>query len=86
MKGHAMADAAKSFPKGPVKPAPQIAKYPSEDETYVRRLGSAVLSLWPSLPTEIQEKILAEASQVWDREYNVPGLPAKLEAFVKRRR
>jgi hypothetical protein len=34
----------------------------------------------------MQEKILAEANQVWDREYNVPGLHAKLDAYVKRRR
>ena len=81
-----MADQTKPFPHGPAKPAPTIWKYPSEDETFMRRLGSATHALWPSLPPEIQEKLLAEAGQVWDREYNFPNLPAKLQAFVKRRR
>ena len=40
----------------------------------------------PSLPPDVQEKLLAEANVVWDREYNLPNLPAKLQAFVKRRR
>jgi|GEM_PF-731065 hypothetical protein len=65
-------------------PTKRQFKYPSEDETYVRRLGSAVLSVWPSLAPEIQQKILSEATLVWDREYGQSGLPAKLEAFVKR--
>jgi hypothetical protein len=81
-----MADAAKPAPKFAKFGEAKIHKYPSEDETFVRRIGSAVLTLWPSLPPEMQEKILAEANQVWDREYNVPGLHAKLEAYVKRRR
>src|SRR6185437_1034144 len=82
-RGNAMAEPLKNFPQGPVKPAAVIWKYPSEDETYIRRLGSAALSLWAGLPPEIQAKLLTEASQVWDREHNVANLPAKLEAFVK---
>jgi len=82
-----MAEPAKAAPKTPAKSAEsKIFKYPSEEETFVRRLGSAVLMLWTTLPPETQEKLLAEAILVWDREYNVPGLAAKLEAFVKRRR
>lgn len=65
-------------------PSKRQFKYPSEDETLVRRLGSAVLSVWPSLPPEMQQKILSEAVNVWDREYNVGKLPSKLETFVKR--
>jgi len=38
------------------------------------------------LAPEIQARLLTKASQVWDREYNVAYLPAKLEAFVERRR
>jgi len=82
-----MADTAKIAPKGPVKPVETgLHKYPSEDETFMRRLGSAALKLWPTLPPQVQQSLLAEAAEVWDREYNVPGLAAKLEAFVKRRR
>lgn len=65
-------------------PPKKMFKYPSEEETYVRRLGSAVLGVWPMLEPEIQQKILAEANLVWDREYNVGKLPQKLEAFIKR--
>jgi hypothetical protein len=81
-----MAAPLKNFPEGPVKPAPSVWKYPSEDETYIRRLGSATLALWVGFPPELQAKLLAEAGQVWDREYNVPNLPAKLQTFVRRRR
>lgn len=73
---------------GPVKPIPdQIGtgfKYPSEDETYIRRLGSAALVHWSEIPAELRDKILAEASRVWDREYHIPQLLRKLEAFIKR--
>jgi hypothetical protein len=62
----------------------KVFKYPSEDECLVRRLGSGVLSVWASLAPDVQQKILSEANQVWDREYNVTKLPQKLEAFVKR--
>jgi len=65
-------------------PTKRQFKYPSEDETYVRRLGSGVLSVWASLSPELQQKILTEATQVWDREYGQSGLSAKLETFVKR--
>jgi hypothetical protein len=61
-----------------------VFKYPSEDETYVRRLGAALLAQWSTLDPALQEKLLAEANIVWDREYNIPQLAAKLEAFVKR--
>lgn len=77
--------AAKIPPKNPARlPERRTFKYPSEDETFVRRLGSAVLVHWNSLPADAREKILAEAVNVWDREYNIPQLAAKLEAFVKR--
>jgi hypothetical protein len=59
-------------------------KYPSEDEPYVRRLGCSLLVHWSEIPAETREKILAEASLVWDREYHIPQLPRKLETFVKR--
>ncbi|HEY1961971.1 MAG TPA: hypothetical protein VGG69_06110 [Rhizomicrobium sp.] len=59
-------------------------KYPSEDECLVRRLGSAVLASWAALPPDLQERILAEASTAWDREYGVAQLPQKLASFVKR--
>ena len=61
-------------------------KYPSEDEHMVRRLGSALLTLWPTLMPETQQQILNEANLVWDREYGVPGLAGKLETFIKRHR
>jgi hypothetical protein len=59
-------------------------KYPSEDECLVRRLGSAVLASWATLPPDVQERILAEAAIAWDREYGVAQLPQKLASFVKR--
>ena len=62
----------------------KVFKYPSEDEACVRRLGSAVLAAWPSIPPEVREKILAEATQAWDREYNVAQLPQKLQALIQR--
>jgi hypothetical protein len=65
-------------------PEPKAFKYPSEDEVFVRRLGSAVLANWSALPEELRAKIMADAGQVWDREYNIPQLAQKLDAFVKR--
>jgi hypothetical protein len=65
-------------------PTKRQFKYPSEDETYVRRLGSGVLSVWAALSPELQQKILTEATLVWDREYGQSGLSQKLEIFVKR--
>ncbi len=59
-------------------------KYPSEDEPYIRRLGSALLLHWAELPEELRAKILSEAAGVWDREFNIPQIARKLEAFVKR--
>lgn len=59
-------------------------RYPSEDEYLVRRLGSAVLKLWGTLPPETRENIRAQAGSVWDREFGVSQLPKKLEAFVRR--
>ena len=82
-----MAETAKTMPQGPVKPVEtRQFRYPSEEETFVRRLGAAVLTLWPSLPPKLQAELLAEANSVWDRERNIPALAAKLDAFVKRRR
>lgn len=72
--------------KAPQPKQDQFAfKYPSEDEPYVRRLGSAVLLHWAELPEELRAKILAEAATVWDREFHIPQIARKLEAFVKRR-
>ncbi|HTQ13028.1 MAG TPA: hypothetical protein VMH86_04060 [Rhizomicrobium sp.] len=62
----------------------KVFKYPSEDECLVRRLGSGVLAAWPALTPEIREKILAEASLAWDREYNVAQLPQKMQALIQR--
>ena len=80
-----MAEQVQPPPKTPAKPPERKSfKYPSEDETFVRRLGSAVLAHWSELPDDLRAKILAEAAQVWDREYNIPQLAQKLETFVKR--
>lgn len=66
------------------KPDKFAYKYPSEDEPYIRRLGSAVLIHWSAIPEEVRMKILAEASAVWDREFHIPQIARKLEAFIKR--
>jgi len=65
---------------------PKTFKYPSEDECLVRRLGAAVIMVWAGLPPEAQQKILAEARLVWDREFHVSHLPDKLESILKRGR
>ena len=62
----------------------KMFKYPSEEETLVRRLGSAVLAVWSTLPEDARQRILSEALTAWDREYHVPNLEKKLETFIKR--
>jgi hypothetical protein len=80
-----MAEPEQPPAKKPAKsPDRKAFKYPSEDEPFVRRLGSAVLAHWSALPDDVRAKVLAEALTVWDREYNIPQLAQKLEAFVKR--
>ena len=59
-------------------------KYPSEDECLVRRLGVGLMTVWPSLPPDTREKILAEANTAWDREYYVSQLPEKLASILNR--
>jgi hypothetical protein len=59
-------------------------KYPSEDEPYIRRLGAALLAHWAEIPEDVRVKILAEAATVWDREYHIPQIAKKLEAFIRR--
>ena len=60
-------------------------KYPAEEECLVRRLGSAVITAWPLLPREVQEKIFAEAkiSWVWEHCGSIP--PVKLEHNIRTR-
>jgi len=79
-----MNNLTKTPPKLPALPKlPCAFKYPSEDECLVRRLGSAVLAAWGALPVELQERILQEATDAWDREYRVPQLRQKLEKFIR---
>lgn len=58
-------------------------KYPSEDETLVRRLGSAALAIWSGLPEEARARLRAEALTAWDREYHVPNLEKKMDMLIK---
>lgn len=60
-------------------------KYPAEDECLVRRLGSAVIASWGTLPENVRDRLMAEARAAWDREYYVSHLNDKLEAVVRRR-
>ncbi len=60
-------------------------KYPSEDEPFVRRFGSALLVHWAEIPEELRAKLLAEAAVVWDREFHIPQIAKKLDNFIKRR-
>ena len=76
-----MSEPAKTLPRAAPK---KVFKYPSEDETFVRRFGSGVLACWSTLAPEVRERILAEAATAWDREYNVSKFPQKLEEFAKR--
>jgi len=59
-------------------------RYPAEEECLVRRLGSAVIVSWSKLPHEVRDKIIAEAKVAWDREYNIPRLPERLAAILRR--
>jgi hypothetical protein len=59
-------------------------KYPAEDEPFVRRFGAALLLHWSELPEDWRAKLLAEAGEVWDREFHIPQIGKKLELFVKR--
>ena len=68
----------------PAKSEPFVLKYPSEDEAYIRRLGAAVLLNWAELPEELRAKLMAEACTVWDREFHIPQIAKKLDAFIKR--
>lgn len=79
----AVAASAEHAPVASYKAKKQF-KYPSEDEPFVRRLGSALLANWSSLPEDVRAKILSDAAQAWDREFNIPALPQKLETYVKR--
>jgi hypothetical protein len=76
-----MKEEFRATPKTPTK---KVFKYPSEDERFVRRLGSALLENWNDVPVELREKIMADAALVWDREFGDAKLAAKLDAFVKR--
>jgi hypothetical protein len=62
-----------------------VFKYPAEDECLLRRLGSAVIASWGTLPEPVRDRILAEARAAWDREYHVSHLTDRLEAVVRRR-
>jgi hypothetical protein len=62
------------------------AKYPSEEECYIRRLGSAFLLHWDEFPEDLRAKILAEAASVWDREFDIPHVARKLDLFIERYR
>lgn len=62
-----------------------VFKYPAEDECLLRRLGSAVIASWGTLPENVRDRILSEARAAWDREYYVSHLGDKLEAVVRRR-
>lgn len=62
-----------------------VFKYPAEDECLVRRLGSAVIAAWGTLPEPVRDRIMAEARAAWDREHYVPRLGDRLESIVRRR-
>ena len=47
--------------------------------------SDSVITAWPHLPREVQEKIFAEAKTAWDREHFVSKLPSKLDAIIRRR-
>jgi hypothetical protein len=59
-------------------------KYPSEDECYIRRFGSALLLHWSELSEDLRNKILADAACAWDREMDIPHIARKLDIFIRR--
>lgn len=59
-------------------------KYPAEEECLVRRLGVGLMRIWPELPPDLKQKVMAETHSAWDREFHVSHLDDKLEALIKR--
>lgn len=54
-----------------------------EDEHIVRRLGAAAVSLWPTLPPDVQEALLQKSLSVLDK-YQTVQLDQQIRGFIEK--
>ena len=56
---------------------------PPDEEHILRRLGAAVVVAWDSLPTDLQARLLSEATWAQDREFKHTSLEHQIKAFIR---
>lgn len=61
---------------------PKFLRYDADEAHIVRRLGSAVVSLWNELPEQEREKIAQRALSVFD-EYQTVQLDQQIRHFIR---
>ncbi len=61
----------------------QHIDYQPDEEHVLRRLGGAVVILWDRLPADARSMILAQATQMLDREPAVQ-LGEQIEGFIEK--
>jgi hypothetical protein len=64
-------------------PVARAIDYESDEEHILRRLGGAVVLLWPDLPSDVQETILAQAPLIRDR-VRMAQLHQEIVRFISR--
>ena len=55
--------------------------YFEHEEHLIRRLGSALVTCWPSIPTNLQDLLLVRAQQVADDEHS-ESIETDLQTFL----
>lgn len=69
-------------PDGPPQVQQKTLKYKEAQEHLLRRLGSALVLQWDSLPEELQDLIVDQAATVEDRD-EAPHASLDLEQFIR---
>lgn len=83
---HTYSDMMNSGNKGEVIMASvkfQILDCPNDEEHIIRRLGTAVVLQWSSLPKEVQGRLLQQAVFVHDR-YQTVQLQEQISMFISK--